>query len=141
MVRKAIAFLLAVLLATLWGSVVQTQFNLAALIELGATVSPYLRGHTTGQDLVRFGPLYLAVVGVTFLIAFPIAAKLSRGRNRVSWFALGGLVGLIAAIKLVDALVPPPVLIAATRDVVGLLSMTAGGALAGAIYAKLTQPR
>lgn len=137
--RRVPAFLLAVAAATLWGSVEQTQSNLADLAALGARIPWPLRLQTTLQDVAGFGPLYAAMVAATFLVAFPIASKLPG--PRVAWFALGGWVGLIAAIRLVDSLVPPPVLIAATRTTLGLLAMTFGGALGGGLYAVLRSRR
>lgn len=130
--RRVLAFIAAVVLATLWGSVEQTQSNLANLVALGADIPFALRLQTTFTDILGFGPLYAAVVTATFLVAFPIAARLPGPRS--VWFALAGLAGLIAAIRLIDVSVPPPVLIAATRGTPGLIAMTAGGALGGLLY-------
>jgi hypothetical protein len=118
---------------------VQTQFNLAQLQALGAEVPPALRLSTTLQDVFGFGPLYALLVAAGFGGAFPCAALLARRwpSARVALFALAGMTGLIVAIRIVDALVPPPVLIAATRSIVGLLAMTAGGALAGGLFARV----
>jgi hypothetical protein len=135
--RRTLAFIAAVFAATLWGSVAQTQSNLADLIALGADIPPALRMQTTLLDVLGFGPLYAAVVAATFLVAFALAARLPGAR--AMWFALAGFVGLIAAIRLIDAMVPPPVLIAATRGTPGLITMTLGGALGGFVYARLTR--
>lgn len=139
--RRGLAFLAAVLTATAWGAVVQTQFNLAQLQALGAEVPLMLRLRTTGEDLLGFGPLYASVVMVALGLAFPVATLIARSAKgaRGALFALAGFVGLIAAIRIVDALVPPPVLIAATRTTIGLLAMTAGGAVAGWVWARLTR--
>lgn len=130
--RRVFAFIAAVVLATLWGSVEQTQSNLANLVALGADIPFALRLQTTFSDLLGFGPLYGGVVAATFLVAFPVASRLPGPRS--AWFALAGFTGLVAAIRLIDALVPPPVLIAATRGTPGLVAMTAGGALGGLLY-------
>lgn len=135
--RRVLAFIAAVVLATLWGSIEQTQSNLANLVALGADIPFALRVKTTLADILGFGPLYAAVVAATFLVSFPIASRLPG--PRAAWFALAGFVGLIAAIRLIDSLVPPPVLIAATRSTIGLIAMTLGGALGGAAYAWLTR--
>ena len=128
-------FLLAVVLAAAWASVVQTQINLAALAALGAQIPMALRVETTLFDLRGFAPFFAAIAAVAFGLAFPVAHRVSRNRSRAAWFALAGFAGLIVAIKLVDLLVPPPVLIAATRSVAGLLAVTLGGALAGWVFA------
>ena len=139
--RRATAFLASVLTATSWGAIVQTQFNLHELQALGAAVPVALRLLTTAQDLIGFGPLYALVVVVALGLAFPVAALVARIAPgwRGALFALAGFVGLIVAIRLVDAVTPPPVLIAATRTTLGLLAMTLGGALGGRLYARLTQ--
>jgi hypothetical protein len=130
------AWLAAVFVAAGWGSVVQTQFNLAELQALGAEVPFALRMQTTGQDLIGFAPLFAAVAAVAFALAFPLAAWFARPRPnlRAAWFAVAGLLALVVAIRLVDAVTPPPVLIAATRGIPGLLLVCVGGALAGFVY-------
>lgn len=132
---RILRFVLAVLLAAAWASVVQTQFNLAGLTALGAEIPSALRMQTTGFDLTGFGPFFAAIAAVTFLVAFPIAHRLGRGGSRLGWFAFAGFVGLVVAIKGIDMMVPPPVLIAATRSLVGLVAVAFGGALAGLLYA------
>jgi hypothetical protein len=137
--RRGIGFVLAVIVASLWASVVQTQFNLAALVELGASVPAGVRWQTTLHDIAGFGPLFAAVASVAFALAFALAAGLARRapRARGVLLTLAGWLGLIVAVRLIDAFVPPPVLIAATRSIVGLLAMTAGGALAGGLFARV----
>jgi hypothetical protein len=140
--RRLSAFVAAVLVAVAWGALWQTQSNLAELQALGATVEWPVRLRTTAQDLLGFGPLYAAVVTVAYAVAFPLAARIARRGARPLWFALAGWSALLLAIRLVDAATPPPVLIAATRATLGWLGMTAGGALAGWLYARLTaEPR
>ena len=137
--RRLIAFVFALLLTSAWGAVVQTQFNLAELEALGATIPPPLRWRTTQEDLLGFGPLYASMVACGFALALPVAAWLGRRlpRARVMLFALAGFVALLVAFRVVDAVTPPPVLVAATRGLGGLLAMCAGGALGGALYALL----
>ena len=137
--RRLSAFAVAVLVAVTWGALWQTQSNLAELQALGATVEWPVRLRTTAQDLLGFGPLYAAVVAVAYAVAFPLAARSARRGGRPAWFALAGWCALLLAIRGVDAATPPPVLIAATRDTFGWLGMTAGGALAGWLYARLTR--
>ncbi len=139
--RRLFGFLLAVLIAAAWASIVQTQFNLAALEQLGITVPSALRWQTTGQDLLGFAPLFAIIAIPALAIAFPLAALLARGAPaaRYGWFALGGWIGLIVAIRSVDALVPPTVLIAATRSAIGLAAVAFGGVLAGLAYVRVVR--
>lgn len=128
------------LLASAWGSVVQTQFNLQALAELpvaGAGLTPGLRLATTLQDLLHFGPLFGGLVLAGGLPALALAAWLAPrlravGAARTGLFALAALLGVIAAVRCVDAVAPMPVFIDATRSSLGLLLVCAGAALGGA---------
>ena len=141
--RRIAAFLAALLLATAWGSVVQTQFNLQALAALDVDIPLQVRGATTLQDLVGFGPVYAGIVLAAWLPAFLAAALLVRAwpQARVPVYALAAGAGLIAAVRVVDAVAPMPVLIDATRGIGGLLSMALGSLLAGAAFAWWTRAR
>ena len=141
--RRVVPFFVAVLAATIWGAIVQTQFNLADLQGMGAIVPWSVRAQTTMHDLLNFGPLYAAVVATSFVLAFPVAALIARywTLSRTAWFMLAGVVGLVVAIRVIDAVTPPPVLIAATRSSLGLIAMTAGGALGGWVFAYLSAKR
>lgn len=139
---RLVAFAIAWLVATAWGSVVQTQFNLNALTALGVEISAALRLQTTLQDLIGFGPPYAGIVVLAWLPAFAVAAWLSRRQPgwRLAWFGLAAGVGLVTAIRSIDAAAPMPVLIDATRGLAGLLAMTAGSVLAGLGFAHWTRP-
>lgn len=143
LLRRLAAFVLAVVVASIWGSLFQTQHNLAQLGDLGAEIGVGLRLQTTLLDLVGFAPVYAAIVAATFLVAFLVAGLLSRLTPQVrhTLHALGAGIGLALAIRLVDALAPMPTLIAATRGMGGLLAMALGAVLAGWLYAWITRPR
>jgi hypothetical protein len=140
--RRLALFAVAVALAAAWGSVVQTQFNLNALTALGVAVAPALRLQTTLQDLRGFGPAYAGIVLVAWLPAFAAAAWLARRQPawRLTWFGLAAGVGLVVAIRSIDAVAPMPVLIDATRGTAGLLAMTLGSVLAGMAFGHWTRP-
>lgn len=141
--RRIAAFVAALLLATVWGSVVQTQFNLQALAALDVDIPLRVRALTTLQDLAGFGPAYAGIVLAAWLPAFLVAALLVRvwPKARVPLYALAAGVGLVAAVRAVDAVAPMPVLIDATRGIGGLLAMAAGSLLAGAAFAWWTRTR
>ncbi|MDR7192377.1 hypothetical protein [Luteimonas terrae] len=141
--RRIAAFVAALLLATVWGSVVQTQFNLQALAALGVDIPLRVRALTTLQDLAGFGPAYAGIVLAAWLPAFLVAALLVRvwPKARVPLYALAAGVGLIAAVRAVDAVAPMPVLIDATRGIGGLLAMATGSLLAGAAFTWWTRTR
>jgi hypothetical protein len=133
---------LAWVLAAAWGSVVQTQFNLQALVGLGVEVPAALRAETTWRDLIGFGPVYAGILAAGWLPA--LAAAMFMARRWPGWrspllTAAAGL-GMIAAVRAVDAVAPMPMFIDATRGLPGLLAMAAGAVVAGWVYARLTRP-
>lgn len=134
----ALAFAASWLLASVWGSLAQTQFNLAALTALAVEVPMALRLLTSLQDLASFGGIYAGIVLAGWLPAFAAAAWLARRwpRGRVALFAAAAGVGLVVAIRVVDAVAPMPVFIYATRSTAGLLTLALGSALAGALFAR-----
>lgn len=133
-----VMWLLAVLIATLLGSIVQTQFNLAALASLGVEISAATRLRATAHDLAGFTPLYGAVIATAFVIALPLASLLARRwLNAGTWlYPLAGGLGILAALLLMAAVLPiTPV--AAARSAPGLLALAACGVIAGWAYAGL----
>ena len=129
------------LLAAAWGSVVQTQFNLQALVALGVDVPPGLRALTTLQDLAGFAPVYAGILAAGWLPALGLAAWLARRQPawRTALLTSAAGLGMMAAVRAVDAVAPMPVFIDATRGWPGLLTMAAGAALGGLLYARGTQ--
>jgi hypothetical protein len=138
--RLLAPLLLAWLLAAAWGSVVQTQWNLQALVGLGVEIPATERLSTTGQDLIGFAPVYGGILAVGWLLALPVASLLARRWPawRSALLAAAAGVGMVAAVRAVDAVAPMPVFIDATRHLPGLLAMAAGAVLAGLLYARLT---
>lgn len=139
--KLLLAWLAATLLTAAAGSIIQTQFNLAAITGLGAPVPPALRLQTTLQDLAGFAPVLAAVVGAGFLVALPLAAWLVRRlRRRALPYTLAGAAAVAAAILLMNALLPVTA-IAATRSVAGFLALSACGALGGLTFSRLAPQR
>jgi hypothetical protein len=138
--QHLVPLLLAWLLASAWGSVVQTQWNLQALAALGVNIPFDLRALTTAQDLLGFAPVYAGILAAGWLPALPVGHWLARhwpaGRNALLALAAGA--GMVAAVRAVDAAAPMPVFIDATRHWPGLLTMAAGAVLGGWVYARWT---
>ncbi len=138
--QRAGLLLGAWVLAAAWGSVVQTLWNLRALVEVGVNIpaADWLRA--LGQDLLGFAPVYGGILAVGWLLALPVAGGLARwwptGRSTLLAVAAG--VGMVAAVRAVDAVAPMPAFIDATRGLSGLLAMAAGAVLAGWLYARLS---
>ena len=140
---RAFALFGAVLIATAWGSVVQTQFNIASLASIGAEIPIRLRLQITALDLLGFTPIYAVIVSIGLLCTLPVAAPIARWQplHRSTMYALAGTVGIASAIRIVDIATPVPTLIAATRGTTGWLLMVLGGTLAGWWFAHHTRQR
>ncbi|AOY87313.1 glucose sorbosone dehydrogenase [Marinobacter salinus] len=139
--RIAAGFVVAVITGVILGSVVQTQFNLLALQELGVSIGIGVRLSATFQDLLHFAPLYAVMFGVSFLFSVLVAAALLRLLRlgvRAPFYALAAAVGLWVTFTSVNALAPMPTLIAATRTPDGLIAMLFTAALSGWLFAWLT---
>jgi len=137
--RAVLAYLVAVLLTTLVGSIVQTQFNLAALATLGAEIGTGLRLRTTLDDLLGFTPAWGGIVAIGLALALPVAAWL--GRRRPAWraalCALAGAAAVYTALWLMQLALGLSA-VAAARSVGGLLALVLVGALGGWVFARLS---
>lgn len=136
--RRFMGFVLALMVTTLSGSLIQTQINLAALLALGADIPLATRILVSVQDLVGFAPLYAVIVALTLAGALPLAALAQRGVALPAElvFALAAALGLWVAFLVADLLAPMPTLIAATRGWPGTLAMMAGAGMGGLVYAR-----
>lgn len=135
-----LSFCVAVVIAGLLGSILQTQINLAYLRDIGPPVSFAMRLSSTWHDLVHFAPIYLAIILATFVIAFPVAefiANIFPG-HRMVWLVLGAVSGLWLGFQLINYLAPMPTFIAATRGVGGTLLLLLAAAVSALIYTLMT---
>jgi hypothetical protein len=141
--RHLAPLLLALILASAWGSVVQTQWNLQALVGLGVDITAAERGRATWQDLLGFAPVYAGILAAGWLLALPVATIMARRWPawRSPLLAAAAGVGMVAAVRAIDAVAPMPVFIDATRHWPGLLAMAVGAVMAGLLYALLTARR
>lgn len=139
--RLTTAFLAAVAATAVLGSLIQTQVNLAALVDLGAPVTAAVRAATTAEDLVRFGPVMAAIAGAALLPAFLVALVVSQVLPawRTPIFAAAGVAGLWTAFAVMGFFTPMPTLVAAARGAAGLGLMCAAGLAGGVVFARLTR--
>jgi hypothetical protein len=136
-------YLLAAVVASVLGSIVQTQFNLGQLGSLGADIAFGERIGTTLFDLGSFGPTLLALTAVTFGVALPVASLISRFLPRYSGvlYFLAGFIGIWVAFRSADAVLPMPTLVAATRGWFGLLLMMAAAGFGSWLFARIVRGR
>lgn len=140
--RVLLFFIVSVLLATLLGTLMQSQLNLFELQQLGTPISFEQRLLTSLRDLAGFTPIFALMVAVSFIFALPVAAGLARIFKpwRGLLFSLAGGVGIWVAFRVADYLLPMPTFIAATRETPGLLLMMAAVAVGSWLFGRLTRP-
>jgi hypothetical protein len=140
--RILLAWLAATAVTAAAGSIIQTQYNLAAIVALGVPVPAGLRLRTTLQDLVGFAPLLALVTAVGFIIAFRVAAWLARSwpDRRGLWYPLAGAAALAVALVAMNALLPVTP-IGATRWLSGVVALAAAGGLGGWLFGRLAPSR
>ncbi|OLU20509.1 hypothetical protein BVH01_00780 [Pseudomonas sp. PA1(2017)] len=138
--RPWLPFGLAVLVATVLGSIVQTQFNLAALQQLGADIPPGIRLKTTAHDLLGFSPTLAALVVAAFLVALPLTAWLAPAQGALRWlaFLLAGALAMLLALIFTNAVAPMPTLIGANRTLAGTLALMLCGSLGSLVFARFS---
>ncbi len=145
MIQRLIpGFLAAVVVTVVWGSVVQTQYNLAALTGIGVEIGPGTNLRATFTDL--FSGFSLTYAGYMVLPALLVAFFLAwlvvqRTGGAFLWFGLAGGLAILAAIPLVNWLSPLALLIGASRDVSCTVVMAAGGVAGGLLFAWIARPQ
>lgn len=139
--RLIVAFLAAVVVTVVWGSVVHTQYNLAALTGIGAEIGPGVNLQATltdifsGFSLTYGGYVVLPALLVAFFLAWLVVRRTGAP---LAWFGLAGGLAILAAIPLVNWLSPLALLFGATRDFSCVVLMAAGGAVGGILFAWMT---
>jgi len=132
------AYLLAVSVAYLLGSLLATQWVVASLHGMGVTVAFADRMAMTLNDMAGMAGSYLPMVAFAFLIAFMITALLCRwlGKRRMPLYLLAGALALVTihlALHLAFGITP----VAVARTAGGLASQALAGAAGGFIYFRL----
>ena len=138
--KVVVAFFAALVIGSVLGSLVQTQFNLQALAGLGVEIGLGTRLETTLQDLANFGPVYAILFGASFLVSQAVASqwvKLLGNNSRLWLYPLASAAGLWVTLIIVNTLAPMPTLIAATRGLAGLIAMLIAAGVAGWVFAWL----
>jgi len=142
MIKTTAAFLLAVIGTYTVGVLLIGQGNLANVTEMGLTVNFGDRVDTFLHDLTHMTAIYLPLVSISSLIAFPVAAGIFRLKPdyRLFGYVAAGFVALIAMhviMKMVVGLTG----VASTRTLVGLLAQGMAGAIGGYLFHIMTQKK
>lgn len=138
--RVIAVYLLAVLVATILGGLVQAQVELATLAEAPVTFSERLAA--TWQVLPGLLPTFIAMLAAALVVALPIAEALSRIFRPWRWllFALAGAGGIWAAFKLVGSFLPEPAFTAPSQTW-QWVAMLVAVAIGSWLFGHLTRPK
>lgn len=139
-VRVIVAYLAAVLVMTVLGTIAQSLFNLAALAAVGAELGLAHAVSMLAFDLAGLGPLYGPIIAIGFAIALPAAALAGRllKTPRLITFAAAGLICLVVMLLAMEEVFFGVQVIAGARSLAGFIVQTLIGALAAATFAALT---
>lgn len=137
-VRLLLGWAITVAIAVALGSMVQTQFNLEALNDLGVPVGLGDRLSATLHDLRFFTQAYVLLISIAFAIAWPVAALFRRWLpgHRTLLFTLAGAAAVRVMLAVMDQALPVTA-IAAARGLGGTIALTLTGAVAGWIYTRM----
>lgn len=136
MIRKLVAYLLAVFTAYLLASITATQSVIARLAEMGVDVNFAERLRMTLHDIAGMAGMFLPMIAAGFLAAFLLTALLCRwlGKRPVALYILAGALALITihlTLNLAFGITP----VAIARTTGGLLIQGVAGAVGAYFYA------
>jgi hypothetical protein len=141
MIQVLKAFMAAVLLTYVLGSIFSTQVVLSSLQVMGIDVAIAVRISATFQDLLGLTSSYLILITVALVLGLPVASGLSRlmPGHRPALFILAGFVAIVS-IHLIMKAALGLTGIASTRTMTGLLIQGIAGAAGGYMYCLISSP-
>ncbi|PIW30202.1 MAG: hypothetical protein COW29_04560 [Rhodobacterales bacterium CG15_BIG_FIL_POST_REV_8_21_14_020_59_13] len=145
-IRLPLAYLAAVVIGGLATTILSTQIVLQYLVNAGAVMPLEARMAATLADLTGFAPTLILLTAIGYLIAFPVARLVSHriGGLRAFGYVLAGFVTLMVMIYAIEVfyqavLASTITPIGSGRDLWGLVILGIGGALGGAVFARLAK--
>lgn len=142
-IRSLLAWLLAVIGMAASGVIVQTQFVLGALADVGAQISIPERVSMTLADLSGFAPLYAVFIAIGFAIAFFAGWLLIRFLRlpRMPVYAVAGAACMGLMLVLMEQVFFGVPVIAGARTAAGFSAQVILGAVWGWAFAGLSGSR
>ncbi|GAA6139597.1 hypothetical protein NBRC116583_33440 [Arenicella sp. 4NH20-0111] len=139
--KKAAAWIVAALVASVLSSVVSSQQVMIGLIKVGARIDVEQRLIMTLQDF-KILEILFPVMCACFLVGFLIASFCHQriGGQRVFWFTLAGATSIVCTLYLMSFvmnLMP----VAGARSLSGMMLIALSGALGGFIFTRLIVPK
>ena len=141
-VRQIVGFVIAVAATAAGSAFLSSHFVLRALESLGVDVPLSDRFAMYGHDVLGMGPIAGALAGVAFLIAFPVAALVTRflPMLRTVGYLLAGATAMAVALGLMQVVLGM-MPVAGARTLGGLIAQAGAGALGGYVFAQMTRRR
>lgn len=138
------AFVAALLITYLFGTLTYSQLIMGNLVEMGMPVDAGVRAAAFWHDFTHMYDLYLPLVAVALLLGFIVAGIVLRWvpQIRVLGYLLAGFMAIFVMDYLLGAVLTGgthPLVV--TRTTVGLLSQCLAGALGGLTFAILMRRR
>ncbi len=140
-IKTLSGFIVAVLVTYVAGAIFISQGNLAQVIKLGLEVNFSVRIDAAIHDITHMTGLYLPLVSVALIIAFPVARAVIHflPNLRLIGYTLSGFVAMIALHVIAEAVLGM-VGIAPTRFLDGLILQGVAGAFGGLAFHFVTKP-
>jgi len=142
MLRNIGGYFGAVVTAYILAAIASTQAVLAELSEMGVTIDLGTRFEAIGHDLLGLVTIYLPIIAIAFIIAWPVTALIVKWlpRMRTIGYVLAGFAAIIAAHLILRQLLEITG-IAAARTTFGLIVQGLAGAAGGLIFVRLVPTR
>jgi hypothetical protein len=141
-VKRLLAFVLAVIVTSLVGAGIHSQFVIANMIGLGHAVPFSERIAWTGHDMAGMFPTYAPIIAFAFLLALPIAWVISRRAMnlRTLGYTLAGAAAVICALLVMKQALDVSG-VAGARTALGILAQGLAGAIGGWLFARVSVER
>lgn len=141
--RVAIAYLVAVIAMAASGTIVQTQFVLGALSDVGADIALSDRVSMTIADLAGFGPTYAGFIAIGFAVAFLAGWAVIRLTSlpRGAVYGAAGAVCMGLMLVLMEKVFFGVPVIAGARTGAGFAAQVVLGGLWGWVFALLARQK
>ncbi|MCZ6640321.1 MAG: hypothetical protein O7F71_01985 [Gammaproteobacteria bacterium] len=142
MLRSIGGYLGAVVTAYILAAIASTQSVLAELTDMGVNIDVSTRFATIGHDLIGLLAIYLPIIAIAFIIAWPVTALIVKWlpRMRTIGYVLAGFAAIVGAHLVLKQLVDITG-IAAARTTFGLIVQGLAGAAGGLIFVRLVPSR
>jgi len=136
-------YLLAVLFASVFGSMFSSLSVISGLTKIGAQTTLSDRLSMITYDLLHFGTLYFIFVAIAFIIAMAVAGIIGKvfPNMRALRFFLAGFAALFVMLYLMKNVFFGIQPIAGARDLSGLLFQGLTGGIAGWLFHRFSDKR